>query len=130
MTTDRALYRWKPAYNTGCLQIDRQHKDFLQIINRLSQADDDRPDFLAGLHEELRHYVAFHFTSEENLMVLHRYPDLERHRLEHRILLKDLASRIEGDRGRLVLFLVKWFVNHSTEEDRALARHMAGREAP
>jgi hemerythrin len=122
---------WEPGYELGIEDIDFQHHFFLNLINRL--ADELRmttsQNRRSALIAELNAYARFHFISEENMMARAGYPDLEAHRKHHLDLISQLNSReallqleqSEQSAEQVIDFLVSWFVNHTTGEDRLFA---------
>jgi hemerythrin len=75
-------------------EIDRQYKDFLKLINRLNilHGKGDPPVLISRFLRELGAYAAYHFVSEENIMVLLKYPDLSRQEAEHQKLLEAFSQ--------------------------------------
>jgi hemerythrin len=64
-------------------------------------------------------YAQFHFLSEENLMMRHRYPGLEEHQKLHHELLGSLSTHMLRDNDEATItFLVNWFKAHTVQEDR------------
>jgi len=128
------LFAWKDGYATGYTPIDNQHRYFLALINKLiSYRDRDRV-VLGSLLEEVVLYAVFHFRSEENGMLVHGYETkvAEQHIKDHGALLRQvrvMADRYSQDDITLqevILFLLKWFSVHTTEEDRPLGAFLAG----
>ena len=123
--------QWKENYDLGIEDIDLQHHFFLNLINRLS--DELRmttnPSRRTALISELNAYARFHFISEENMMAKANYPELDVHRRHHLELISQLNSKeamlqLEKTDQRaedIVDFLLAWFVNHTTGEDRLFA---------
>ncbi len=86
------LYLWNDAYSIGIAEIDQQHKDMFTTMNSLHQAmltgqsgPRIEPVLLA-----LTRSCQLHFRTEEALMAFHRFPDLENHRSEHRLIAAQL----------------------------------------
>jgi hemerythrin len=111
-----AALHWKDEYETGVEEIDLQHRYFMALINRMYS------EFKAAIHDEYRdrlfdelgRYAAFHFLSEENLMIKFGYPDLDRHHAMHRHLIDELSWRAQSKAyDALFEFLVAWFVDHT-----------------
>lgn len=124
---------WQATYDTGVEEIDLQHRYFLALINRLTVelAASDDPRYRQSLLNELAKYAAFHFASEENLMVKFGYPDRERHRMLHIELIDRLSSRMNAMTYEPLLdFLVGWFVQHTTSEDRRIGEFLRNRGSP
>ena len=122
---------WKSDYDLGIEDVDFQHHYFLNLINRLS--DELKMTTSASrrtaLISELNAYARFHFISEENMMAKANYPDLQNHRRHHLELISQLNSKEamlqleknDASAEAVVDFLVEWFVNHTTGEDRLFA---------
>ncbi len=76
------------------------------------------------LLSELLKYADFHFESEENLMLLVKYPQLRQQQIEHQDLLRtagELTAAFEaGDKSMesLLQFFVEWFLTHTQKADR------------
>ena len=124
---------WQATYDTGVEEIDLQHRYFLALINRLTVelAASNDPRYRQSLLNELAKYAAFHFASEENLMVKFAYPDLKRHRMLHIELIDRLSSRMNAMTYEPLLdFLVGWFIQHTTSEDRHIGEFLRSRGSP
>lgn len=121
-------FEWRDEYSIGVDEIDVQHKRFLAIlkaahaVGEASQAD----PAVIKVVDELSKYTQFHFQSEEQLMQLYFYPRYFEQKKEHERILKELGARLAEIRKNnagltaLMLFLIKWFVNHTTYEDRMM----------
>ena len=114
---------WQAQYETGIEEIDLQHRYFAALINRLSSelaaCDDDA--YRRRLLDELAKYAAFHFASEENLMLKFGYPGFEQQRALHRKLIDQLSWRMQSKSYEdLFEFLIGWFVHHTVDEDHKI----------
>ena len=126
------VLHWEAAYDTGVEEIDLQHRYFMALINRLTAelASSSDPQYRQSLLNELAKYAAFHFASEENLMLKFAYPDLKRHRMLHIELIDRLSSRMNAMTYEpLFEFLVGWFVQHTTTEDHRIGEYLRCRQA-
>lgn len=116
---------WTDSYKIGIDEIDLQHEYFVLMINRLMDElhDSGNRAYRQRLLEELSLYAAFHFTSEENLMIKFGFPGFDDHRDRHRRLLSRLNERMNyyilsrETEGAVVDFLVEWFVKHTLDRD-------------
>ncbi len=125
-------FDWKESYSVGVEEIDRQHKDFLKLINRLNilHGKGDPPVLISRYLQELGAYAAYHFVSEENIMYLLKYPDLSRQEAEHRKLLVAFSQKVKayqaGSKGvdSLIQSLMDWFLSHTSLEDRKIGDHL------
>jgi hemerythrin len=128
---------WKDEYSIGIEEIDKQHMDFVKLINRFVVL------FESGAHLrlqdrillELHKYAEYHFVSEENLMIIYKYPEMTNHEQEHKVLLKTLQNKVSGLREGsvngtgLIKYLANWFLQHTQEEDRRFAQYINQRQA-
>jgi hemerythrin len=124
-----AELHWKAAYDTGVEEIDLQHRYFLALINRLRIELDgcDDATYRRRLLDELARYAAFHFISEENLMLKFGYPGYEQQRRLHLELIDQLSWRMQSpSHGDLFDFLIGWFVHHTVEEDHGIGEFVRG----
>ena len=67
-------------HKIGIEEVDLQHQYFLDLIKRLSVILNSNVSahLDTRLINEIIKYAEFHFQSEENLMVINDYPDLEK----------------------------------------------------
>lgn len=110
-TDDAALapIQWTDAYAMGDAGIDAEHRNFVDIVNRLNAAIRDREPgaVIAVICDELVADAASHFRSEEAAMERAGFGALSGHRREHERLLKFLEkqsaqARAGGDHPVLV----------------------------
>ena len=123
---------WDSSYEIGIEEIDRQHMEFIKLLRRFHIGAQKAIPLTIQLRimQELVKYAEYHFCSEENIMLITKYPDLANQQAEHSRLLKSLELRV--DRYRIAPhtgeqfseFLYDWFVNHTQVEDRKLTAHI------
>lgn len=125
---------WRKLLEVGIAEIDDDHRQLVDLLNRIQEAsaDDDRQAALELLYL-LKTQVAGHFAREELLMVGLRYAGAEAHRREHGRLFDDVLRQIDDlERGRIVagavsVFLQRWLLRHiagaDSELGEALRRH-------
>jgi diguanylate cyclase (GGDEF)-like protein/hemerythrin-like metal-binding protein/PAS domain S-box-containing protein len=84
---------WKAAWTSGHAEIDKQHRELVQIANRLlsAQSEGSRDDVIAHLSDLIEH-LADHFQFEESVLTKLRYAKTEEHRILHRRLMEKLAT--------------------------------------
>jgi len=120
--------KWKDAWNTGVPSIDKQHKELVDLVNKLSEQEPEKAHELLPF---LIEYAADHFMDEEELMSKINYADIEQHKLEHKLFtsaLLDFSVNILSGSNRakakenLTDFVVKWFVYHFLKSDKKLAK--------
>ncbi len=122
---------WKEAYSIGIPEIDEQHKQLLDCIERLESAGDGRQRELAVyfVMEQLTDYVRIHFAVEEIVMRLFDYPGLEAHVAEHRAFaarLKEFEASelVEDMHAQAGKFLREWLVQHIQGSDKRYAAYL------
>ena len=126
------IVSWQKEYSVGNEQIDDEHKVFVKIIGRIHDAAIQKKSIedIRRILRELETYAVFHFVSEENIMIDSAFPELEEHKKEHKKLLNTLEEKIkkvtsnEEEPRTLVYFLVNWFIEHTTNRDLKLAKHL------
>jgi len=126
---------WKPQFDTGIDSVDRQHRQIVDLINRLGAVTvDDRSleSVVDPILGELTDYAFNHFSEEEDLMedrgVDRRH--IEHHQLEHSQFIEQV-EKIWDSRGAqqnsvkvLTEYLSSWLASHILEEDQSMARQM------
>ncbi len=119
-------FTWQDRYAFGEEKIDREHKDFFELAEKLLHIT-HKPELLGAIDELMQH-VKVHFADEEAVMQKVGFRDFENHVGEHRMMLEQLlmlTHKIELDachRGDLQEFLDKW-TNHILHSDMAFNRH-------
>jgi hemerythrin len=117
---------WSDNYNIGVEEIDAQHRRFLSLMEKLYQSKDDALD--KSILKELVRYAEFHFSSEEKMMQIYNYDKIQDHQELHEKLMTELLSYSnpigseELDKFKLLKFLIKWFLDHTTREDKDFGR--------
>jgi hemerythrin-like metal-binding protein len=125
-----AFFVWKDSFSIGITYVDRQHQEFLELLNEYHEQvirhgfGGVGPETLGRLKE----YAETHFKDEEGLMEYKGYRGLGEHRKQHdyfRSLLADLeGGRLQGQAATvegMLAFLRDWFLNHILEVDRKIA---------
>ncbi|HSK47590.1 MAG TPA: bacteriohemerythrin [Coriobacteriia bacterium] len=125
---------WDPAMETGDPIVDDQHRGLFRLFNELLLAEQDGDDSsVLQVLEKLTEYVIVHFSAEESLMLLHRYPERlsATHVAEHRRLTEttrelvlDYRTGTKTSVEPLVSFLQRWLADHIEQSDRAFVDYM------
>jgi hemerythrin len=124
-------FTWSEDFATGVAEIDAQHRELLEQVERLLGAIQSDPTAVGRLLDFLGDYALSHFEMEERLMERHAYPAAESHRAAHagfvgafgRIRYDfDLDGLTEGMVELITSWLVVWLKGHILEMDRALGR--------
>lgn len=132
---------WRHAMEVGHPQIDAEHKYLIGIINDFEVAVSISIDYqkVSKILDALADYARLHFSREEKLQVLTRYPYADAHKVAHEKLMRQLAdirgrydAAPEGPERDALLpgissFLKDWLVNHIIETDMKMKPYLAGR---
>ena len=121
--------KWGKILSVGVEEIDEDHRKLVDIFNVLNHAvaDDESPDYLRAILEELINCTVWHFSHEERLMLKHRYPDAAAHTQEHRELIdsaRELQQAVlQGGQAvseEHIVFLERWLTEHILTADQKL----------
>lgn len=123
---------WNDSLATGFSEVDLQHKKLISIINDIHTAmNATGATYTTGMSKafkRLTDYTYYHFEEEEMFMQLHKYPELEAHRLEHQNFIEQVNKQIQSlsqanpeDGFRFYRFLGSWLLNHIAKSDQAWA---------
>lgn len=112
----------------GCDLIDRDHDEFVALLNQLDSASN--ADF-PTLFRQLQEHSEQHFDRENKLMLQYAYPGEIEHKSEHfRALGEFKQFKTRVDNGMIVFGrsfvrerLPQWFGLHVTTMDSALVVH-------
>lgn len=113
--------KWENAFSIGLEIIDNQHKELIDIINRIYEAQNsERKEFLKKFLE----YANFHFITEEKIIDKVKFPQTEKHKLSHKKFKEYIFSHFQNIENisidDLFDFAVDWLVNHVLREDQEL----------
>lgn len=129
---------WTPSKELGHAVIDREHRELIDLINRLVEllfdhtADDGespqvRKAQVAAAVDALGKAAASHFASEDSIMRAVAYPAVAEHRDQHAALLRqfgDFAGHFRsaqaGSVALALRFLREWFEYHFEHYDAQL----------
>jgi hemerythrin len=123
------LIEWKESYRTGLEEVDHEHRELIELINRLYEQLHDRqaPLSVPAFFGDLNRAITAHFALEERHMREHRYDQLREHKGEHERLLdeiRDLMDRYETTTDvrpeSLGKALDDWFTGHFRTHDSRL----------
>ncbi len=127
------LFIWKPSYELNVPEIDVQHRHLVGLINELYDAmkDGRGQEVLDHILDELQEFIRQHFDTEERFMQKHNFPDLERHKEEHRKLgtqVQELTElRLYGNKistPELMSFLCNWLRDHLAGTDKEFGDYL------
>jgi hemerythrin-like metal-binding protein len=125
-----ALFQWEESLSVGLSDIDRQHKQLIEMIGKL---DDEMrkgkgKDILEKILNGLVNYALMHFETEEKYFLKYGYPESENHRQIHKTFVEKVSTfkkqYAENQRGltiEVMDFLMDWLKNHIKGEDKKYA---------
>lgn len=121
------LMEWIEEYESGLPEIDVQHRQIFQLIQRVSALDahNDRPGVRA-LVAQLEQVARHHFEQEERLMAACGYPDVASHAVDHAQLLLEVRGyqdTLAFNTRQLTLVLSNWLMSHTLMDDRPFAQY-------
>jgi hemerythrin len=122
---------WDASFSINNVEIDNQHKKWIEIINELHDALMENKvmgNLLKNPLDAMIEYGQFHFSSEEDYMKKIEYPDLTIHQHNHAVFMRKLKKYVyEKHTGKTVLNrtimkeLMNWLENHILKEDKLYA---------
>jgi len=135
LPSGRNFVDWSEKYATGIETIDRQHKELVELINRLYGACMQGGDGVGSAFREAMHrmveYVRFHLMEEMKLLERIGYPKAAEHKIQHDILVRDILSASrdfeEGETfvpNKFVRSLKDWVFGHIAVYDKAYAEYV------
>ena len=128
------IFPWNENFATGVEEIDTQHRQLVNLLNRLVEHlafQADAPA-LNDVFEELKNYTVVHFTSEEKIW--HEYfandPWEEWHKNAHtdfittvlELKAKETSDTTDQVIEEIVSFLTHWLALHIIESDKRMAK--------
>ncbi len=126
-------FHWDGCFLTGLDEVDQQHHQLVNIINRFGSLMADNmasQQELEQLYQQLSDYAAYHFREEEKLMADFQ---MDRRYLDHHIdvhngFLDEVTSIYasisvsDQEQSRTLLkFLIHWLAYHILGEDQDMA---------
>lgn len=123
------MLEWKDSYTVGNARMDAQHKGLIELINVLR----DKTRVEEALRK-LELYIAEHFRQEELLLEEAEFPDIEKHKEQHKAFeawLKNRRDDFDAGRGGATAhldiqgYLKIWLVNHILFTDMAYRKYLA-----
>jgi hemerythrin len=139
MNTEEKKIMWKDDLVTGIKLIDRQHREFIGLVNKLfdlSMEPDDHK-LMSSSFAFLRYYINEHFSVEEAAMKEYKYPHYPMHRNIH-LCFREEFDRLESFlKGKvhphdvlvkLNYLTVNWFLSHIKIDDKKLCRYLVAHE--
>ena len=127
------LVKWKDEYSVGIEQLDQDHRNLLNLINRFQTTVHYKTgeEFEQGALAELIDYTKTHFAREEDLLKQHDFPGYEAHRAQHREMIEKVDAIVADykERGHkafpeLANYLTDWLLNHINGTDKEYSSYL------
>jgi hemerythrin-like metal-binding protein len=118
--------RWDERFSVGIPKLDEQHKELAKMINYLIENRDCSADSepIADVLDRMTRYAAYHFKTEERLMMEYHYPEYSSHEREHtKFKAKTAAFCMDAIRHEKALavevltYLSNWLTSHILQSD-------------
>lgn len=96
--------QWSDSFTCGDATIDRQHRQILDMANRIINSiisKRPRDEILMAL-DELADHIVQHFQDEEKIITKINHPLLDEHKILHAQLLEDLTVLKENYRTEAI----------------------------
>lgn len=121
--------KWGAKFELGIPSIDKQHKNLVNMLNKLFHAMQKEDNSAIGnILNELAEYTVYHFQTEEKYFDQYNYPETEEHKKIHAHLVeKVLEFKQKFESGEELLshelmnFLKDWLTNHICFTDKKYA---------
>ena len=125
---------WTDNYSVGVPSIDRQHKQLVELNNKLFHAimEDRGEDAVQDVLRELAEYAMYHFSHEEKLLTEHGFDPilLAEHIEEHGSFAEQVQNYLNEVKQQNSLdllvydFLRGWITDHLKQTDSNYARFL------
>ena len=125
------LLQWEKRYSVGIEAVDHEHRELVDLINRLHEKATMQGSKVAvlGFFGDLYKAVSAHFALEERFMREKRYDQLPQHKGDHERLLDEIRDIMEDyevndffNEKLLAQRIDAWFSRHFESHDARLHR--------
>ena len=127
--------KWSKKYETGMRDIDQQHHDLIDILNKflfaLQAGETGKP--VIEIMDFLEKYVYDHFRTEEAYQIKYKYPEYQKHKTIHetfKVKLKNVKSQLLNHPDELKIAvriqreLISWLIDHIQTQDKQLGQFL------
>lgn len=121
-----ALMEWKDELSVGSEEIDEQHRNLVELLNRLHEAVNEgkSKEALSDLLSELIESAEAHFQKEEAYMQDFDYSGYSEHKRDHDNFVEEVTDfQAKFETGEILFsvevmeFLRDWFAAHIKSRD-------------
>lgn len=126
-----AFVEWKDSYSVGAADLDRQHQQLIDIINRLHDCmrTGAAHALIVRIVDDLVSYTQQHFAYEERMLASAGYSGVAEHARKHRAMIAQVEvfrDRVKLAKASLPLqlmdFLKSWLTQHILSTDMDYSR--------
>ncbi|NPA58225.1 MAG: hemerythrin family protein [Aquificae bacterium] len=127
------LIEWNKELELGIPEIDKQHKQLVDMLNEFytELEEGHRQEAIEHFLKNLEDYLHYHLDYEEKFMEEKGFPETEDHKRIHK-LFKELYAEekqryLQGDPKalrELVAFAFSWLFSHIMKADKKYAEYM------
>lgn len=133
-------YLWNEQFCVGLRETDNQHKNFLELLNKMydkySQVTDNNITDMNKMQVyvdilKLREYAFNHFATEERYMVKYKYPKFFDHKREHDQFVRkvfELEDKLfdakEMEVTEMIDFISGWLIHHICKIDQQFGGYL------
>jgi hemerythrin len=130
---------WNDSLSVGVPEIDEQHKQLVQMLNQMIEADDTsvRSEVISDILTRMTEYADYHFTTEEAYMQAYSYPEYEAHRDQHVEFMRKTAqlalAAMDYDKQvpeELLTYLKDWLITHILQSDMKYKPYFVDKPMP
>jgi hemerythrin len=125
---NKMLVEWGERYATKIPLIDKQHKELINLTNKLFEAcleGDQTAQVFKDTVRGVVDYINYHFSTEEKMLEKINYPGLTEHKKQHALLAKQVLENIRlFEEGRkfipnsFVRTMKDWILTHIAVLDK------------
>lgn len=128
-----AYIDWNESYSVGIAEFDSQHKKLVDIINELHDAMKvGKGSTVVGtILKEMVKYTITHFSYEEKILDLHKYPKLAGQKAEHAYYVEKINAFVKEYESGIAMmsidvsqFLKDWLMKHIMGTDRDYSEYL------
>ena len=135
------IFPWNKNFETGIEIIDEQHKELVNILNRLAAHLANLSDevTLNEIFDELAEYADYHFKTEEKIWSAHFKNDewYVEHEHTHESFIDDVLALKHNKNEKaldeviyqIVSFLSQWLAYHILDTDKRMAKAVLAMES-
>lgn len=135
------LVKWRSSYETGIASMDDQHKQLIELINKLYDRlkDQNSGTSTKDILNDMENYAALHFKTEEDLLNKYDYPDRQEQQEDHATYsatIKTMLASMNAENlsekemaSRLYKYLRGWWLDHIVSLDQKYGPYLRDKGA-